>query len=577
LGNPGSQDRFAALRIVGVYVIVGGLWILFSDTLLGLLVRDPHLITRISVYKGLFFILITAILLYGMIARYAHQNAVARMVLTESEDRFRSLIEQAPVAAIISRDRHLLYANAACLQLYGATSLGQMAGMPLLDLAMAEERPLLAERMTRREQGLPVPTHFEFLGQRFGGTSFSAVASSSGVHLADGPATLLFLLDLSEAKRAEELRRDLEVELQHLQKLESLGRLAGGVAHDMNNVLAAILGATSLLQDLHAAEPELLRRLDTIMKAGTRGRDLVKRLTDFARKGIEAPHRLDLNDLVRAEVELLRHTTLHRLELVLALEATQAEIMGDPSALGNVLMNLAVNAMDAMPSGGQLLFTTRDLPSGRVELSVRDTGHGMSPEVRARALDPFYTTKPQGKGTGLGLSIVYGALQAHGGTVDVESEPGQGTTIRLSFPVEGEGARVNQAASAEAPLTATRPLRVLLVDDDALLRDTLTDILARLGHMVRTADDGRTALADLTAGPGVDLVILDQNMPGLTGVETLAILREGLPDLPVILASGFLEAPREALLDLDPRVWRMQKPFTLLDLQRTLASIFNPR
>ena len=237
-----------------------------------------------------------------------------------------------------------------------------------------------------------------------------------------------------DRKANEEDRHQLLVELHHRQKLDSIGSLAGGVAHDMNNVLGAILGVASFLQETHASDPTLVKHLDTILRGGTRGRDLVKNLTDFARKGIEDPIAMDLNETVRREVELLAHTTLQKVRLDMDLEPALPRLVGDPSAIGGCLMNLAVNAVDAMPQGGTLTFRTRSLAKEWVQLEVSDTGHGMPPEVAEKAMDPFFTTKPVGKGTGLGLSMVYGTMRAHGGSVQLRSEPGKGTTILLRFP-----------------------------------------------------------------------------------------------------------------------------------------------
>jgi signal transduction histidine kinase len=373
-----------------------------------------------------------------------------------------------------------------------------------------------------------------------------------------------------ERKRAEEERRRLETELHHIQKLESIGSLAGGVAHDMNNVLGAIFGIASFLQENHGSETPLGKSLDTILRAATRGRDLVKNLTDFARKGLEEPQPIDLNELVRHEVELLSHTTLQKVELQTDLAPGLPTILGDPSTVSNCLMNLAVNAMDAMPQGGRITFTTRRPQENWVELEVRDTGQGMPPEVLEKAVDPFFTTKPVGKGTGMGLPLVFGAMRAHGGTLELSSTVGKGTTVLLRFPT---GGKAQAEPGPEKPGRAFRPLRILLVDDDELIQAATPLGLTQMGHRVKVAASGLEALEMLEGGLAVDVVILDQNMPGLTGEETLGRIRSLHASLPVLVSSGFPDAALEARLAHDTRVRILAKPYGVSDLARLLNEV----
>ncbi|HJV89289.1 MAG TPA: ATP-binding protein [Holophagaceae bacterium] len=377
---------------------------------------------------------------------------------------------------------------------------------------------------------------------------------------------------MTELHRADELRQRLQTELHQTQKLESLGSLAGGVAHDMNNVLGAIQAVTQTLKALHEADPQLTSALDTIERASTRGRDLVQSLTNFARKDLRGAERLDLNALVREESELLKRTTLKRVTLDLDLQEPLPAVMGERSTLGSALMNLCVNAVDAMPGGGTLTLRTRSLPQGQVELSVRDTGLGMPREVLARAMEPFFTTKPVGKGTGLGLALVYATASAHGGSLILQSEPGQGTLAQLRLPATHEDPKAKVAPdSAGGPGDA---LNVLLVDDEELIRTSVPGLLEVLGHRVITAGGGAEALDLLAGGLQPDLVILDQNMPGMTGMETLKRLRVQHPKLPVLLATGFLETEAAELLRQDGHAACLAKPFGLSDLRTQLQAIF---
>jgi len=231
-------------------------------------------------------------------------------------------------------------------------------------------------------------------------------------------------------------------------------------------------------------------------------------------------------------------------------------------------MNLCVNALDAMPDGGTLGIRSRNLDDATVELEVRDTGCGMSPEVLAKALDPFFTTKPVGKGTGLGLPLVYATARAHGGDVRITSEPGRGTSVVLHFPAAGPRP---QAAVEEAPSTSqARGRRILLVDDDPLIRESFRALLELSGHTVEEVDCGEVALAWLESGGEADGVVLDLNMPGLGGEGTLHRLRAGWPELPVLLATG---RPDQTALDLVAayaKVALLPKPFSLRELRRAM-------
>jgi len=354
-----------------------------------------------------------------------------------------------------------------------------------------------------------------------------------------------------------------EAQLNQMQKLDSLGKLAGGVAHDMNNTLAAIQAVTQTLVVTRSEDAALLKALAIVQRASDRGRDLVRGLTSFARQDIREPELIDLNTLVREEMEILQRTTRQRVSLVLDLEEPLPPVLGERGVLGSALMNLCVNAVDAMPEGGTLTLRTLGLPDQRVALEVADTGTGMPPEVVARAMEPFYTTKPIGKGTGLGLSSVYATAKAHGGTVSIHSEPGAGTRVRLQLPA----AKASKATGERPPSTTTGPgpMDLLLVDDDELIRATVPGMLGLAGHRVTIACGGDEALGLLAEGGRFDLVLLDLNMPGRNGLETLrGIRRLGLA-VPVLMATGHLEEATLEALKADPAALPMAKPFTMAE------------
>ena len=384
------------------------------------------------------------------------------------------------------------------------------------------------------------------------------------------------VLDISERKQAEEDRRQLELQLFQAQRLESLGNLAGGVAHDINNVFAAILGLASVNRTDQDPQGFLAQSLDTITTACMRGRDVVRSLLYFARKDMVSTGPVDLNALIREIVHLLEATTLKLVQISIDLQEPLGLLEGDEGAISHALMNLCLNAVDAMPGGGALLIQTLRLPGGGLELRVRDSGEGMSPEVLKRAIDPFFTTKPVGKGTGLGLAMVYGTMKAHGGTLELHSEPGRGTEVVLGFPPRQTAKAAPDALAGTGSPSAAPSLRILLVDDDELIRIAIPCMLEALGHQVETAEGGRDALDRLGAGLEVDLVILDMRMPGMSGTETLPRLLALKPGLSVLLATGHTDQDIKPLMAGQANVDCIQKPFTLAEIRAKLAA-FAPR
>jgi len=382
--------------------------------------------------------------------------------------------------------------------------------------------------------------------------------------------------DISERKQAEEEKDKLQAQLQQSQRMESLGILAGGVAHDMNNVLGAILGLASAHLGTQPTGSPLHRSLDTICKATERGGKMIKGLLGFARQSPVENLVLDVNAILKEQVDLLERTTLAKVHLRLDLEPELRPIRGDASALTHAFMNLCINAVDAIPEDGTLTLRTRNVDNGWIEVAVEDTGMGMSREVLAKAIDPFFTTKDVGKGTGLGLSLVHGTVKAHRGQLAIESEPDKGTRVRLRFPACEHEAQVWTATSPVADPTPTPQggLKVLLVDDDDLIQVSVQMVLEVLGHTaVSIAQSGEEALAALEAGFEPDLIILDMNMPGLGGIGTLPRLRRLRPAVPVILATGRVDQSALDLASAHPGVTLLSKPFGLIELQNRLEKI----
>lgn len=386
------------------------------------------------------------------------------------------------------------------------------------------------------------------------------------------PETVLILSrDITQETAQAKHQKELEQQLTRVQKLEALGSLAGGVAHDMNNVLSAILGiATACQSELSPSEP-MAQRMGIVAKACERGRTMVKGLMDFARRDLAQTQSLNLNQLLDEIRGLVSQTTLQRIHVTCDLDPELRTILGDPNALTHAIMNLCVNAVEAMPDGGTLTLQTQNCPSGEAQVNIRDTGTGMSEDVLEKALSPFFTTKPFGTGSGLGLSSTYGTLKAHGGRMDLQSKLGQGTQVRLFFPSQAKVVAPPKAPPQEkGKLDA---LAILIIDDDELIQSSLKTVLNVLGSTAHVASRGEEAIQLLSEGLTVDLVILDMNMPGLGGAETLPRLRALRPNLPVLLATGRADQKAKNLVECYPDVTLLPKPFGLSELREHLARV----
>lgn len=381
--------------------------------------------------------------------------------------------------------------------------------------------------------------------------------------------------DLTEELLQQEERRKFEASLQQTENLRSLGRLAGGIAHDLNNVLGAILGQATVQRAEVHPEASIQETLDSIIKACLRGRGVVSSLLCYARRNLAAMQAVDLNALLIELIELLRHTTLQKCQFKLDLAAELPKIRGDEGALSHAVMNLCLNAVDAMPAGGVITLRSGCVSGESVVLTVQDEGVGMSPDVLAQVLEPFFTTKPQGSGTGLGLSMVHSTVEAHGGTMIIHSEVGQGTTIRLQFPVQPASLPdvAPQSPAIQVPALPLSAMRILLVDDDAQVRSTFQRMLKQLGHQVTPESNGEAALRAVAVGPEFDVIMLDMNMPGMTGKETLRRIKETTPNQLVLLATGYTDEDADNLIAQYSRIGMLRKPFTLGELREKLAGI----
>ena len=444
----------------------------------------------------------------------------------------------------------------------------EMIGQPILKIIPAdrlgeEERVLAAIRAGRSIQ------HYETERSHRDGRripislTVSPIVDSRGAIIGASKIAR----DITLRRAAEEDKRALQAQLVQTQRLESLANLAAGVAHNLNNVLALILGTASL-RETQAGDPADRDAYRTIGKVCLRGREVLKAMIQFGQPSAPAQVPLDLRALLEELRPLLANAAGGRVQIREDAAAGPLWLQGDASTLSQVVMNLCLNAIDAMPGGGVIVLRTAQSTPDWVELAVADQGEGMPPEVLAHALEPFYTTKGVGWGTGLGLSTAYGAVVAHGGSLRIASEVGQGTTVTLRFPRIPAPAAAPPAETAAPSLGA---LNVCLVDDDEDVRFLVRRMLLKAGvASVRSFASGAEAVASLGQGGLPDLVILDQNMPGMSGIQTMEAIRGLHPGLPILISSGQPDIEAWEAFQR-PRVGVIPKPFNVEEIKAKLA------
>jgi PAS domain S-box-containing protein len=387
--------------------------------------------------------------------------------------------------------------------------------------------------------------------------------------------------DVTERREAQHALEQAREALFQSQKMDALGQLTGGIAHDFNNLLTAILGSLELVRKRLPDDPRTVPLVDNAIQAAQRGAALTQRMLAFARRQDLDREPIDLGALVRGMADLLQRSLGPSIPVGVHFPLTLARVLADANQLEMALLNLAVNARDATPDGGPLTIAAREETVGQghpsnlkpghyVCLSVTDTGQGMDETTLARATEPFFTTKDVGQGTGLGLSMVHGVTDQMGGRLVLRSRIGEGTTAELWLPAlqeERAAAAAAEQPSVQVPARPGKPLVVLAVDDEALILMNTGAMLEDLGHTALKAMSGKQALEILKREKNVDLVITDQAMPNMTGVELVEVIRADRPDLPIILATGYADLPPGAASGMV----KLAKPFLQHDLSRAIV------
>jgi len=539
---------------------------------------------------------------FFVFVRDVTERKQAQEALQQSEQRLRAIVETEPECVkVIGRDGQLLEMNAAGLAMLEAESLAEAQRHTLLGFLLPEYRAAFGNLHARVMRGASGMLEFEVVGLK--GTRRWLETHAAPMRDAAGEVTMLLGItrDITGRKRAEAERVQLETQLRELQKMEALGTLAGGVAHDFNNIVATIMGNVELAcQDVgpgHAAQTSL----EEIRKASRRAKDLVQQILAFGRRQVLEREVISLAPVVEESARLLRSTLPAGVSLRLDCAPDAPLVLADATQVQQVLLNLCANAWQAMQGQQRPAAIAVTLEShraidvsykgperrtggGRVALRpgryaclvVRDTGPGMDAATRSRIFEPFFTTKPVGKGTGLGLAVVHGIVQSHGASIAVHSVSGEGATFRIYFPASQASA---PAAASPAPHSAPahgQGKHILYVDDDESIVFLMTRLLERQGYRVSGYTDAREALAAVGAQPDAfNLAVTDYNMPGMSGLELARALREIRADLPVAVASGYIteelraQAPDAGVREL------IYKPNTADELCAVVARLAN--
>ncbi|MCD0258876.1 PAS domain-containing protein [Xanthomonas melonis] len=546
------------------------------------------------------------------------QLAEGRAALAASEAELRRVTDALPVL-IAFIDKHLVYrfANRAYEDWIGIPP-AEVIGRPLVDVVgpavVAERRGWIEAALAG--QALTVETRWPHADGRRRDAEIrymprrDASGQVDGFHVFATDVTArtmamesiqqqASLLEAKVAERTAELQQQMqaressEAALRQAQKMEAVGQLTGGIAHDFNNMLTGILSALDLarLRIDQGRFDGLGRFLDVASASGLRAAALTQRLLAFSRRqSLEARH-LQVNDLVVSLQELLARTLGESVRLKTALCQELPPAYVDENQLESALLNLAINARDAMPDGGQLCIATRHVqvaeqplelgrgvalaPGDYAVVSVADTGTGMPADVLERVFEPFYTTKPIGQGTGLGMSMIYGFMQQSNGQVWVESQPGAGTTVSLYLPV-GASVQAAQPPAQDGAVRAGQGQQVLVVEDDEQVRLLITELLGELGYQAEVVADADAALPILSSPRRIDVLVTDVGLPGLNGRQLAEIARQSRGDLPVIFMTGYAETARDRGEFLGEGMSMIAKPFTLGEFSAKLHEVLGP-
>ena len=508
--------------------------------------------------------------------------------LRESEERFRLVVEDAPIGMYIQTDGIFRYLNPAALSMFGAESVDQIVGQRILERIHQDSRTAVAERtqtVTQERRAAPLREERRL---RLDGSAFDSEDTAVPFCFEGRSGAMVFFRDVTERKREEKKKNELEQQLRQSQKMEAVGRLAGGIAHDFNNLLMVIQTYTEMLQDRLPIQDSLRKNTEQVLKAAERGASLTGQMLAFSRKQIISPKVLDLGAVINDTAKMLKRLIGEDIEFRVESAQSLWAIEADPDQIAQILMNLSVNSRDAMPQGGTLTISAEnvrwgkdiigghaEIPTGDyVKLAVSDTGVGISEDLLERVFEPFFTTKEVGKGTGLGLAMVYGAVKQSGGYVWVDSKLGHGTCFTIYLPKAKNELLPNVPAQSEAHPRGTET--VLVVEDEEFIREGICDFLRTLGYRILAAGSGEEALLVAAEQEQIDLLLTDVVMPKMSGRELSQMMGSLRPGLKTIHMSGYTDDAvlRHGVHQVGTTF--LQKPFSLGTLACRLRDTLGP-
>ncbi|HIJ96023.1 MAG TPA: PAS domain-containing protein [Desulfuromonadales bacterium] len=585
------------MKIVAIYSLASGLWIFLSDSFLALVFSDPIIISRLSMYKGFLFVILTATLLYFLISRYIKRISAQITEIHRAQQKMAyqkmllDVVIEGTTDAIYVKDiagRYLL-ANSAVAH-FVKKPLEEIIGQDDRSLFSADDARSLMQKDQWVMTQLTPQTFEEYLttpeGQKFFSSTKGPVRNSSGEVIG------LFGIarDTSKIKQAEDEKNKLEIQLLQAQKMESVGRLAGGIAHDFNNMLGVILGHAELA--LMHSEPvsRITSDLKEICKAAERSADLTRQLLAFARKQTIVPKVLDLNETLTGMFKMLQRLIGEDIQLTWQPAAHLWPIRMDSSQLDQIMANLCVNARDAIVDIGKISIETKNcsidavyclehadaVPGDYVQLSVSDTGRGMDKATLAKIFEPFFTTKERGQGTGLGLATIYGAVKQNNGFIHVYSEPDSGSTFSIYLPRYAGATAQEAGENVQIPAPQGGRETVLVVEDEPDILDMTTIILERLGYSVLAAHSPGEALTMAHEhGDAVDLLITDVIMPEMNGKDLSDRVKECCSHIECLYMSGYTADIISHHGVLDEGVHFIQKPFTIGTIASSIRKVLD--